>query len=122
MTNQILSLAGAWVSFWFILLLCRILFSQEKVGRIKIFFFPGVACLVALIVFGQIAYYINNHHVWFDSWYQAAPEFVQCFMMVVTMAVMTVGLFGAFGIICGHIVGLLTAVVRDDFEVWSACH
>jgi hypothetical protein len=119
--QKFLIFVAAWCTFHFVLVLIRLPFSGEKVGRLKLYGM-GLGFVIGALALGWLAHYVLGQG-WFEKLLTpetlGIPEFAKLFLMIILAAGETLGLFLMFSLIIGHAATMWSSWISDDTGVWS---
>jgi len=111
----------AWCTFHLALMVIRLPFSDEKLGRLKTFGL-GVLCLIGLIILVLATNWLLGQD-WFHRFVeQRGSDFGFVFKNICVLFVGCLALFAAFGLLLGHMGKMVSSWAVNDTEIWNQCN
>ncbi len=121
-TFKIWEFAAAWSAFHFVLLLFRLPFSEERVGRLK-HYGIGILFVVGTVTLHYIDMWVMGQ-TWFTTLSMVNPtESVRTiFLVIVVMAGIVLNYAIMVGLIFGHCATMWGSWISDDSNIWNETH
>jgi hypothetical protein len=115
---SIYNLILAWCALHLMFMLIRLIFSDEKSARLKMYG-QGAACTIGLIILG-----LAVNWVWGQTWFQQFIElnrsgFNSAFFMLGFIITSTAVFYVALSLLFGHAAKMWGSWMVDDIEAWS---